>query len=93
MQLTFIGKKWRLVRTPQRGGTEKSLGDCEGPHVAGKKIRVDPGLVGEKELEVLIHEFLHASDWHRSEEWVTEAAQDIARALWRIGYRLNPEAS
>ena len=39
-------------------------------------------------LETVIHEALHACSWSTSEEKVTMTARDIARFLWRIGYRL-----
>ncbi len=39
------------------------------------------------ELETLIHECLHASDWSKSEEKVTRIARETARLLWRLGYR------
>lgn len=41
-------------------------------------------------LETLIHESLHACNWKASEENVTQTAHDIARFLWRLGYRASP---
>lgn len=38
-------------------------------------------------LETIIHETLHACNWHASEELVETTARDIARFLWRLGYR------
>ncbi len=38
-------------------------------------------------LETLIHEALHACAWRVSEKNVTVTAKDIARFLWRLGYR------
>lgn len=38
-------------------------------------------------LETVIHESLHACNWHAKEELVEETARDIARFLWRLGYR------
>lgn len=38
-------------------------------------------------LETAIHEALHACSWSTSEEKVTKVAYDIARFLWRLGYR------
>ena len=38
-------------------------------------------------LETAIHEALHACSWSTNEEKVGETAYDIARFLWRLGYR------
>ena len=42
-----------------------------------------------KFLEISIHESLHACNWKASEELVTQTAYDIARLIWKMGYRLN----
>jgi len=46
-----------------------------------------PSLTGERELEVLIHEMLHACHWDLDEEAITETSEDLARVLFRLGYR------
>jgi len=38
-------------------------------------------------LETVIHEALHACDWRAHEDRVSVTAKDIARFLWRLGYR------
>ena len=38
-------------------------------------------------LETLIHESLHGCDWNKNEILVEQTAYDIARFLWRLGYR------
>jgi len=38
-------------------------------------------------LETTIHEALHACDWRARENEVTDIARDIARFLWRLGWR------
>jgi hypothetical protein len=43
-------------------------------------------------LETAIHEALHACDWKASEEDVTGTACDIARFLWRLGYRMTNDS-
>lgn len=40
-------------------------------------------------LETAIHEALHACSWKTEEEKVDITAKDIARFLWRLGYRLK----
>jgi hypothetical protein len=41
-------------------------------------------------MDSLIHEILHAALWDLDEEAVTETANAISAALWRVGYR-RPE--
>jgi len=38
-------------------------------------------------LETAIHEALHACRWAAKEDEVTVTAKDIARFLWRLGFR------
>lgn len=38
-------------------------------------------------LETIIHECLHACNWCVGEEKIEITARDIARFLWRLGYR------
>ena len=82
MMLTIMGKRWTLRRA-----RIKEHGECDGPHISGKEIRVRAGLKGRAELETYIHEMLHAADWMKDEEWVQQTGHDLARALWRLGYR------
>ena len=41
-------------------------------------------------LETVCHEALHALKWTASEESVTTTAHDLARFIWRLGYRKSP---
>ena len=77
------GKRWDLSFTRLTA----NRGDCEGPHVPNKRIRVDSSLDGEEKLEVILHECLHAADWKASEEYIEQTAIDLASILWRLGYR------
>ena len=38
-------------------------------------------------LTTLVHEALHASGWSNRENTIDRASKDIARLLWRLGYR------
>jgi hypothetical protein len=77
------GKRFSISR-PKRINPEL-LGWCINK---GKpKIAVAYSLDGEEELEIFIHEMLHACYWDMDEEAITDAAQSISNALWRIGYR------
>ena len=66
---------------------EDDRGDCDHPGTKNKKIRIATDLPPMEELEVTIHEALHACDWYKDEEWVETVADDIARLLWKLGYR------
>jgi hypothetical protein len=41
----------------------------------------------QNELVTIIHECLHASNWHASEGSVDRTSTEIGRLLWRLGYR------
>ena len=40
-------------------------------------------------LETAIHESMHACNYMKREESVKQAAKDIARFLWRLGFRYD----
>lgn len=46
----------------------------------------------QRTLDVMIHEALHACFPYMKEDRVTQAGTDIARFLWRSGWRLNKRA-
>lgn len=79
------GRRWRFRFA--RLDPTKSRGDCDPPNVPNKEIRVCSTLPLEEELEVTLHEFMHAMLWDLSEEMVEEASRDAARLLWRLGWR------
>lgn len=62
-------------------------GRCDDPTTPKKRITIKKTLVGERRLEVLIHEMLHACYWDLDEEAIATTARDIARVLFRLGYR------
>ena len=43
----------------------------------------------KKFLEAIVHEGTHCSFPHMSEEHVTKFSGDMARLLWRLGYRMS----
>lgn len=63
-------------------------GICEFPR-SGKRpaLRVSVDIDTQKGLETLIHECLHAENWSVTEEVVDRTSCDIARLLWRLGFR------
>jgi len=84
MHISILGKRWdlRFSKTPA-----DRRGDCDAPTTPHKQIRISDKLEGEEELEVIIHELRHAASWHVDEDYITREARDIARVLWRLGYR------
>lgn len=64
------------------------LGLCDHPKALGKRIRIRHKHGSDlDELDTTIHECLHASAWWLDEEYVSQFAEDIARILWRLGWR------
>lgn len=87
MRVQILNKRWWLRFAPNMG----NRGDCDGPHKPDKEMRIASELRGSERLEILIHEITHAADWHKDEEFVDQFAHDMARILWRLGYR-GPES-
>lgn len=89
--IKLLGAAWRLKYVASLKG---AWGECDDPTTKGRTIRISEECRGVKELEVLIHEMLHAISFVQfSEEFVAQASCDIARVLWRLGYRKCAEAS
>ena len=85
-----------MVRTHIFRGTKYEIeieneyldGRCEGKQTTkNPKLCIYTGLKSRKALETCIHESLHACCFARGEEIVNQTAKDIARFLWRLGYR------
>lgn len=91
MRIHLGGKAWQLE--PRAKLPADRDGDCDPPSKPGKSIRIRAGLRGVHRLEVEIHELLHAADWSKDEAWVEATAHDLARILWRLGYRLHKDGS
>lgn len=83
MRCRLRGRYWTITRSNPGPGND---GICD---PATKTIVVRRTLRGELELDTLLHEMLHACHWDLDEAAILETATDIARALHRIGYRLE----
>jgi len=82
---TFRGNRYKIE-------IEKIIldGCCESVKEGSlPKLRVFTGLDSKKGLETVIHEALHACCFAKSEEIVNTTAKDVAKFLWRLGYRKN----
>ncbi len=78
---TFSGVKYDIDLDP-------CLGYCDEPSPARPTLFIDWHSMSDKEgLRVAIHEAMHACNWNKSEEVVDENSKDIARFLWRLGFR------
>ena len=66
---------------------EKVDGYCDPPNCPNKAVVVDSQLEGFDELETNLHELNHGCFWDVKEEVINEVSKDIARVLWRLGYR------
>lgn len=80
MRVRILGKYWSIRRVPYLG---KNHGDCQHPNATEKEIRILSGLRGDQLMETVIHEVLHAANWHLDEEFVTEFAHDVTKILKR----------
>lgn len=86
MRITILGKRWRL-RWVNAKEMPESDGECDDASYVGKEIRIADWISGERLLDVLIHEMLHAADLTKDESWVEGVATDVARVLHKLGYR------
>lgn len=88
MRIKLLGKHYDLRFVARLGPKSQPFaGDCSHPDAPAKRIRIVRGQEPREELDTVIHECLHAVDWHRDEEWVHQVATDIAAVLWKLGYR------
>ena len=63
-------------------------GDCQPPGTENRTIRIRRGQKPQAELDTILHELMHAADWHKDEDsWVAHLAEVIADTLWKLGYR------
>ena len=83
----FRGKRYS-IRLGARLPADRR-GDADAPRIPGRMIRIRNGMDGLTMLDTLIHEGLHACSWDMADEAVHETASDIARFLWRLGYRTD----
>jgi hypothetical protein len=86
--LTVLGKRWRIRYVPYLGKDKNggnNRGDCAHPDYPQKTIRIKQNLCGEELVEILIHEMIHAANWHLDEDWIERFAADAARTLKHFG--------
>ena len=81
-----LNKRWWRLRFVAK---LNAAGECDSPDTKKKEIRIRESLKGEDRLDTIIHEALHACLWELDDDFVDTIASDIARVLWRLGYRSN----
>lgn len=69
-----------------------SDGLCDPPWQPKKKIRVHNRLKPLEELEVTVHECLHAGFFVLSEQAIARAGLAVSRRIWELGYRQHDGA-
>lgn len=84
----IAGEKWLWRYSSLKGSAD---GWTE---YSTKKVLIHEKLKGKPRLECELHEGLHASLGPAiSEEAITQAAADLAKILWSLGYRPLPPES
>lgn len=82
--VTIRGNRWRVLDVVKHKGPE--LGYCTNPAL-DRELAIPIDGDTEDELNVIIHETLHASCFDLDESCVEETATSIAHVLWRLGWR------
>ncbi len=82
---TFRGVKYKIDFDPDAAGS------CDSPKAPpDREMCIHESIKNDqKSLYYITHEALHALFWQRGEDDIVEASQDLARFLWRIGWRLK----
>ena len=84
--IVLRGKRWSFG---QCAGKDE-MGACEAPWSPGKLLDIPTDGDTMLDLEIIIHEAMHACLWDLSEESVVETARDVSRLLWRLEWRKDP---
>jgi hypothetical protein len=85
--ITILGKRYRLRFIDGRK-LPFDYAQCDEQKAIAKEIRIRQELQRKPRdlVETVIHELLHAADWHLSESFVDATARDIERVLHRLGF-------
>lgn len=86
--VTLRGKRYAFLKSGRL--PKNSWGYCTDPADKKRMIKIHKELSDEQELEITVHEMLHGCFWDLDEEVISQVGKDIAKALWRLGYR-KPE--
>lgn len=87
--IAFVARRNEKGEETRMGRTDDGL--TEAPWMRNKRVFLRHGLGGKRKLETAIHEFAHASDWSKDEEWINEFGHDLANFLYSLGLRWTEE--
>ena len=90
MRVKILNRYWELRFARIQG---KHWARCDPFDQPNKEIVIHHRLSPVHELEAVLHEAYHAAAWYQSEEFVEEVAHDLARILWRLGWRKTGETA
>lgn len=80
MRIVLRGRRYRF----RRAALKNALGYCDPPDKANKEIVIDSRLHGQKLVEIVLHEAMHACQWDLEESAVAAIAHDCARLLAKL---------
>lgn len=86
MRVTILGRRWNLKFVP-RLRRRGHAGITTSPNLPNPTMTIESGHRPIVELETLLHEMQHAGDWTKDEDFVREFSKDVAKILWRLGWR------
>jgi hypothetical protein len=86
---TFNKKKYKLRWAKPRGCD----GLCDSPEEKAPEMTINPQAKEQEFLDTCLHEGLHACLWFLSEETVVDVANDLSSFLYKVGFRLNHDAT
>lgn len=87
LRVKLAGKYWTIRHLPARRLGRDVCGLCDDPKRARPEIWLKQSLSEKDMLDTTVHELLHALFPDLSEESVTKAGTEIAKVLWKLGYR------
>ena len=88
MKVKLRDKTWSVIRADLGPSVR---GQIDPPTYARKQLKMSTRIKKNQEfLEVFIHECLHGCFWDIDEEAIDRTAADIAKALYRLGARVDP---
>lgn len=88
IEVNILDQQWKIRFSHLRSDKD---GWCDNTK---KEIIIHNKLPEKREMEILLHEYLHSSDWHKDEDsWIVPVARDLTDIMWRLGYRRDKDKS
>ena len=83
-------KRWEVVwRDKGHPDLDDAVGRIDGPFVKGKRIYLQRGQTMEGVFDTLLHEMVHGAGWHLAEDWVHSFANDVTKAIKKLGFEFK----